>query len=194
MKQEIFEQLKRELCACRLCEGKFDHEPRAIFQGAQDANIMQISQAPSIHVHNSGLPFHDASGKSCAGNGIKSMMHSFMMSITSISLPWDTAIRGKGKQGDKKPPRICARTWLMRELDAVDNQLYIIIGAMAAKELFPERSFEELVFHDQQLRGKPALVLPHPSPLNVRWMKEHPQFEADRLLHIRKLIHRALQL
>ena len=63
MKQEIFEQLKRELCACRLCEGKFDHEPRAIFQGAQDANIMQISQAPSIHVHNSGLPFHDASGK-----------------------------------------------------------------------------------------------------------------------------------
>ena len=50
MKQELFEQLKRELCACRLCEGKFDHEPRAIFQGAQDAKIMQISQAPSIHV------------------------------------------------------------------------------------------------------------------------------------------------
>ena len=63
MKQEIFEQLKREPCACRSVGGKIDHEPRAIFQGTQDANIMQISQAPSIHVHNSGLPFHDASGK-----------------------------------------------------------------------------------------------------------------------------------
>lgn len=194
MKQEIFEQLKRELCACRLCEGKFDHEPRAIFQGAQDANIMQISQAPSIHVHNSGPPFHDASGKKLRREWYQIDDAQFYDEHNFYIASMGHCYPGKGKQGDKKPPRICARTWLMRELDAVDNQLYIIIGAMAAKELFPERSFEELVFHDQQLRGKPALVLPHPSPLNVRWMKEHPQFEADRLLHIRRLIHRALQL
>ena len=104
MKQEIFEQLKRELCACRLCEGKFDHEPRAIFQGAQDANIMQISQAPSIHVHNSGLPFHDASGKKLRREWYQIDDAQFMMSITSISLPWDTAIRERGNREIKSLP------------------------------------------------------------------------------------------
>ena len=33
------------------------------FQGNPHAKIFQISQAPSIHVHESGLPFNDASGK-----------------------------------------------------------------------------------------------------------------------------------
>lgn len=50
MKQEIFEQLKRELCACRLCEEKNLTMKRVrFFGGAQDANIMR-SMGASIHV------------------------------------------------------------------------------------------------------------------------------------------------
>ena len=134
MKQEIFEQLKRELCACRLCEGKFDHEPRAIFQGAQDANIMQISQAPSIHVHNSGLPFHDASGKKLRRNGIKSMMRSFMMSITSISLPWDTAIRERGNREIKSLPESVPEPGLCVSLTRW------IISCISSSGQWPQRS------------------------------------------------------
>ena len=58
-----FEEIKKELLQCRLCENIFPHEPRPIFQGNPHAKIFQISQAPSIHVHESGLPFNDASGK-----------------------------------------------------------------------------------------------------------------------------------
>ena len=57
-----FEEIKKELLQCRLCENIFPHEPRPIFQGNPHAKIFQISQAPSIHVHESGLPFNDASG------------------------------------------------------------------------------------------------------------------------------------
>ncbi|MCR0262546.1 uracil-DNA glycosylase family protein [[Clostridium] innocuum] len=191
-KQDAFEQLKMEICACRLCADTFEHEPRPIFRGKQKARIMQISQAPSIHVHNSGLPFDDASGKKLRREWYQIEDAQFYDEYSFYITSMGHCYPGKGAQGDKKPPRICARTWLKRELEAVDNELYIIIGAMAARELFPNCSFEELVFRDQRLYGKTALILPHPSPLNVRWMKEHPQFETERLPYIRSLVHAAL--
>lgn len=192
MNQDAFAQLKKELCACRLCADKFDHEPRAIFRGVQNARIMQISQAPSIHVHNSGLPFDDASGKKLRREWYQIEDAQFYDEHCFYITSMGHCYPGKGAQGDKKPPRICSRTWLHKEMDIIDNQLYILIGAMAAGELFPDKRFEELVFHDQLLRGKPALILPHPSPLNVRWMKEHPRFETERLPHIRNLVHAVL--
>lgn len=143
MKQEIFEQLKRELCACRLCEGKFDHEPRAIFQGAQDANIMQISQAPSIHVHNSGLPFHDASGKKLRREWYQIDDAQFYDEHNFYIASMGHCYPGKGKQGDKKPPRICARTWLMRELDAVDNSSS---GQWPQRSCFPNEALRSSYF------------------------------------------------
>ena len=58
-----FEKLMTELKSCRLCEDKFSYEPKPIVRGKKNVRIMQIGQAPSIHVHNTGIPFHDASGK-----------------------------------------------------------------------------------------------------------------------------------
>lgn len=191
--EKTFEQLMTELRACRLCEGKLSNEPRPIVRGRKDARIMQISQAPSIHVHHCGLPFQDASGKKLRREWYKIDDSIFYdeqyFYITSIGHCYP----GKGTNGDKKPPKLCAKTWLKQEMRVVDNELYIIIGAMAAMELFRGKAFDELVFHDQQLCGKKALVLPHPSPLNVRWLKEHPEFEADRLLDIRKQIHACIE-
>lgn len=70
----------------------------------------------------------------------------------------------------------------------VDNKLLVIVGAKAVKFLFPKENFEELIFMNNQINNKPAIVLPHPSPLNIKWFKDHPIFEEKRLPEIREII------
>lgn len=44
---------------------------------------------------------------------------------------------GKNKQGnDKNPPKCCFSRWILKELELIDNKMYIIIGAKAAKAFF----------------------------------------------------------
>jgi uracil-DNA glycosylase len=80
--------------------------------------------------------------------------------------------------------------WTKDEIELKQNvQLYLIVGGEAASRIFPGRKLTDLVFEDLQIQGVPAYVLPHPSPLNIKWFKDHPEFERDRLPIIRKRIH-----
>lgn len=187
-----FEEFVKGLKNCRLCKDKFVYEPKPIVRGKKDAKIMQIGQAPSIHVHNSGKPFDDASGKRLRewyqiNKDIFYDEDIFYFASVGHCFP------GKGKSGDKKPPKICAETWLRKEIGIVDNKMYIIVGSLAAAALFPNITFEKLVFQNQTLNGKPAYVIPHPSPLNARWIKLHPDFLENRLPYIRNELHQYIE-
>jgi len=190
-----FEELKRQMLMCRECESKFGFTPSPIFHGRPHSTIVQIGQAPSHSVHLTGKPFNDPSGDRLKYKwyGITDDIfydeNRFYMASMAHCYP------GKNpKGGDNPPPSVCSKKWLTKELDMVHNELYIVIGARAAKFLFPDDRFEDLVFKDNALRGKPTLVLPHPSPLNVRWFKNHPQFEEERIPEIRRTIWRTLGL
>ena len=39
---------------------------------------------------------------------------------------------------------------------------------------------------------KLAIVLPHPSPLNIKWFKDYPEFMKERISQIRKIINEIL--
>lgn len=41
---------------------------------------------------------------------------------------------------------------------------------------FPNEKFNELIFKNNYINGKLAIVLPHPSPLNIKWFKDHLEF------------------
>ena len=193
-KQDAFEQLKMEICACRLCADTFDHEPRPVFRGKQKARIMQISQAPSIHVHNSGLPFDDASGKKLKQEWYQITDEQFydprLFYIASIARCYPGKAKGSG---DLRPPKHCAELYLRRELELVQPQRIVLIGSYAAQWLFPELSLEDLIFQTQDFRGIPVFTLPHPSPLNRKWLKDHPDFELRRMPEIRAQIHAAIR-
>jgi len=44
----------------------------------------------------------------------------------------------------------------------------------------------------RHINGVMTFVLPHPSPINVKWFKDHPGFEKYRLPRIRKCIHKII--
>ena len=188
-----FEELRAEMWKCRDCRELFGFEPRPVCMGNSSAKIFQVSQAPSIHVHNSGRSFDDASGRRLRDKWYRISEGVFydpdMFYITSVGHCYP----GKSKNGgDNPPPKICAQKWLRREVGLVDNDIFILIGKAAADFFFPKRDFRELVFDDHMIGGKPAYVLPHPSPLNVRWFKENPEFEESRLSDVRNAVHKVL--
>ncbi len=190
MQYDIF---KKELMACRVCRERFGHEPRPIVHGSHKAPIVQISQAPSIHVHNTGLPFNDKSGKKLRHEWYEISRETFydphMFYITSVGKCYP----GKNKSGgDKKPPKICAQLWLEKELDLLQNDLYVIIGKSASEYFFGDIPLKDLIMKDHTIRGKPAVVLPHPSPLNVKMFKDNPDFFSKRFPQIRKRVHDVL--
>ena len=184
------EELRSELLRCRECRELFGFEPRPVSMGNSCAKIMQVSQAPSVHVHNTGRSFNDMSGRKLRGEWYRISDEVFydpdIFYITSVGHCYP----GKSKnKGDNPPPRICAQKWLRREIDIVDNEIYILVGKAAADFFFPKEDFTELVFNDHEIRGRPAYVIPHPSPLNVKWFKDNPDFEKERIEDIRKAVH-----
>ena len=188
-----FENLKKELLACHVCEKSLGYKPHPIFQGQQDSLIMHISQSPSRKVMETGLPFNDASGEKLRNDWYYLTREQFYdpanFYITSIG----RCFPGKAKTGDNPPSLQCAQLFLKRELEMIHPQIYILIGAHAAKFFYPNISLEELIFNDHLFNDKPLYVLPHPSPLNRKWLKDHPKFEKERIIYIRKQIHKIIK-
>ena len=133
-------------------------------------------------MHESGLPFDDASGDRLRG----------WLGIDRETFYGDSRIGVAGtafcfpgtnpKGGDYPPPRRCAELWdsrLLAELPKVELTLlvgsYAIDWALGRK---PGRSMTEVVagWRDHAPR---AIPLPHPSWRNTGWLKRNPWFEED---------------
>lgn len=190
----MFEKLRKEIEKCNYCEEKFGFKPRPIFWGKQNSKIVQISQAPSNNVHKSKKPFTDMSGKTLKYEWYKISDEEFYNIDNFYIGALAHCYPGKDKNGnDRMPPKCCFKKWVEQELKLLDNELYIIIGAKAAKAFFPNENYEELVFKNNSWNGKLAIVLPHPSPLNKKWIKDHPEFLEKRIVEVRKIINRIIK-
>jgi len=194
-----FEEFQNELRKCRYCKDVLglNFEPKPLVWGNKNAKIVQISQAPSLRASIFGRPFSksetepDASGKRLLEwydipKNVFWNPNIFYITAVAHCFP------GKDKSGDAKPPIICAKLWLWKELSYLNPKLFLVIGVYASNFIFPNKNFTELVFTDQTLLNKPCFVLPHPSPANKKWFKEHPEFERKRIVKIRAAIHDAI--
>ena len=57
------ENLINNIRGCTLCAANFEHEPRPVLSLSPQSRIALIGQAPGRKVHESGIPWDDASGK-----------------------------------------------------------------------------------------------------------------------------------
>lgn len=187
------DRLHQEILQCRLCEETFGFQPHPVVQGHHNAKIMQISQAPSKSVHETGKPFNDASGRRLRGEwyGITDEVFYDPNLFYIVSMAHCYPGKAPGG-GDRRPPRVCSEQWLSKELELVNNEIYIIVGSYASEFFFPGEKITHLAFEDRQINGKPAYVLPHPSPLNMKWFMDYPEFTELRIPVIRREVHRVL--
>lgn len=195
MKNVNFEEFICNLKKCVLCKDEFGFTPHPVVFGNEYSKIVQISQAPSKTVDFTLKPFTDKSGEKLKYEWYKIDDDVFYnpdnFYITSLAHCYP----GKDSCGnDRMPPKICYDTWVKNEIKYVKNKLYIIVGAKAAKVCFPNENFNDLVFKNNYINEKLAIVLPHPSPLNKKWFKDHPNFMEKRVIEVRCIINDVLNL
>lgn len=164
------------------------------FWGNQNAKIVHISQAPSFSVVKNQKPFSDKSGERLRRSWYEVSDETFynpdIFYFTAVGMYFP----GKNKKGgDRKPDNKLAMKWLKGELSHLNPDIYLIVGSMAAKFFFPDKKLNDLIFSNQEINGKPAFVLPHPSPINIKWFKDNPQFENSRIAVIKENIHKLLK-
>jgi uracil-DNA glycosylase len=182
--------------ACRICEGALPLGPRPVVRMAAGAKILVIGQAPGTRVHETGLPWNDASGDRLR-DWLQMTIEDFYDPAKLAIMPMGFCYPGRFERGGDLPPRPeCAPTWhdeLLRHLP--DIGLTLLIGQYAQERyLGPRRakSMTETVHRFDEYLPDGLLPMPHPSWRNTGWIKKNPWFEVDLLPVLRNRVHRLL--
>jgi uracil-DNA glycosylase len=201
---ETLEQLAQRVRACRLCCGALPplpHEPRPVLRVSKTARLLIASQAPGVRVHNSGVPFDDASGerlRSWMGIG-----RDVFYDATKINIvPMGFCFPGHdASKGDLPPRKECRATWH----DSIFAQLPQIETILAIGRYAQDYHFKRLgrplpkgqsldatirAWRDLEGANPRIFALPHPSWRNTGWLKRNPWFEDEVLPVVRAEVAR----
>ena len=188
-----FSSLLAEVRACTLCEAHLPLGPRPVLQLHPKAKLLIAGQAPGKKVHESGVPFDDASG-----NRLREWLgvtrEVFYDPKQIAILPMGFCFPGSGKSGDLPPRPECAPAWrkqLLRQLRHLE--LTLVLGQYAQAYHFGDVSLSltERVKSWRTYWPK-MLPLPHPSPRNNIWLRRNPWFEAELLPLLRNRVSELL--
>jgi uracil-DNA glycosylase len=192
VKAAEFEALIAEVRACTACAGLLPLGPRPVFQMSQTATLLIASQAPGTKVHESGIPFSDASGDRLREwTGLSE--EQFYKPAKVAILPMGLCYPGRAKNGGDAPPRAeCAPLWRGRLLAAMPAiRLTLLIGSYAQNHVLGAGAVASRVrnFRDYLPRYFP---LPHPSWRSRVWAARNPWFEEEVLPALRECVQQAI--
>ena len=181
-----------EVRACRACADVLPLGPRPVVQISATARILIASQAPGTKVHESGIPFSDASGDRLREwMGVSA--DEFYDDSSIAILPMGLGYPGRQPGGGDAPPRSeCAPLWRGRLLAHMpDLRLTLLVGAHAqADVLGPGKMTDRVMSYRDYL---PTIFpLPHPSWRSRHWAANNPWFDADVLPLLRHAVQDAL--
>jgi len=179
--------LLTEVRACTLCKDHLPLGPRPVLQFHPTARILIAGQAPGSKVHESGVPFDDASG-----NRLREWLgvtrDVFYNPKQIAILPMGSCYPGTGKSGDLPPRPECAHAWRKQLLSRLRHlEITLVMGKYAQSYHVGETgaSLTELV-KSWRTYWPSMLPLPHPSPRNNLWIRRNPWFEAELLPVLRE--------
>lgn len=182
-----------EVRACTRCEAHLPHGPRPVVQVGASARILIAGQAPGRKVHESGIPFDDASGERLrAWLGLSREL--FYDADRVAILPMGFCFPGTGRAGDLPPRPECAPTWRARLMSRLNHlQLTLVVGQYAQAYHLPDAG-ASLIHAVQAWRDTwPTVVaLPHPSPRNNLWLKRNAWFERELVPLLRERVAQVL--
>jgi uracil-DNA glycosylase len=178
---ESLPTLLGEIRACRLCEAELPLGANPVLRAKSSARLLIVGQAPGVKVHDSGIPWNDASGIRLRHWMGLDREHFYNERDVAI-VPMGFCYPGRGSAGDLPPRPECARTWHPRLLPLLPNiELTLLIGHYAQAFMLGDRRKKTLTDTVRAYaQYMPRVIpLPHPSPRNQLWLKMNPWFETD---------------
>lgn len=185
--------LLEEIALCNVCRSCLPNEPRPVLVASSTARILVIGQAPGVHVHTTGIPWNDASGKRLR-QWMQLDPEQFYDSQQIAIVPMGLCYPGSGKSGDLPPRPECAPLWHQRLLSLMpDIRCTLLIGQYAQRFYLQrrQRNLTETVRNWREYAPE-RYVLPHPSGRNQLWLKRNPWLEEEVIPDMRRTIHAIL--
>ncbi len=188
---ESLEALLLRVRACRHCEAFLPLGPRPVLRAAPRARLLIVGQAPGTRVHESGIPWNDASGdrlRLWLGLDREAFYDQSRIAI----LPMGLCYPGVDAKGGDRPPRPeCAPLWhgpVRRHLPNI--ALTLLVGGYAqAFYLGARRKASMTATVAAWTEFLPDMLpMPHPSWRNTAWLKREPWFEAELVPELRRRV------
>jgi uracil-DNA glycosylase len=185
--------LVSEITACRACA--LPHEPRPVVWVHPKARILIAGQAPGRRVHESGVPWDDASGdrlRAWLEMDRAAFYDRTMIAVAAMGFCYPGTVNG----ADLPPRRECAPRWRPRLLPLLKNvRLTLLVGAYAQRYHLGDAAKPSLGETVRAWRDYPedVMPLPHPSWRNSAWLKRNSWFEVELLPVLRARVASALR-
>jgi len=175
---------------CKVCIEHLPLGPRPVVQLSTLSKIIIIGQAPGRRVHETGIPWSDASGKKLREWMNVDEATFYEPSIFSI-LPMGFCYPGKGISGDLPPRPECAPLWHPKVFKYFKDEPLILLIGQYAQRYYLKKDFKgsltETVKNFQEFLPT-YFPLPHPSPRNQNWVKVNPWFKEEAIPELQKRI------
>ncbi len=187
--------LLSEIAACRACADDLPHIPRPVVMVSEHTRLLICGQAPGRRVHESGLPFTDASGlrlREWMGVDEATFYDSGRIGVAAQAFCFPGT---SPKGGDYPPPPRCARLWRARLLALLPRvELTLLVGAHAQRWALAEQARASMSETVRAWRafGPQVIPLPHPSWRNTAWLRANPWFGQELVPHLRARVQEVL--
>jgi uracil-DNA glycosylase len=181
---------------CEVCKEYLPLGPRPVFQLSALSKIIIIGQAPGRRVHETGVPWNDASGNRLREwmNIEESMFYD--AAIFSI-LPMGLCYPGKGISGDLPPRRECAPLWHPKAFKYLKRSPLVLLVGQYAQRYYLKNDFKgsltETIRNYREYLPQ-YFPLPHPSPRNQNWVRVNPWFGEEIIPALQKSIMLAISM
>lgn len=183
-----------EIDDCRLCADHLPHGPRPVVRASSSARLLIIGQAPGRKVHETGIPWNDASGLQLR-TWLGMTPDEFYDASRIAIMPMGFCYPGTGRNGDLPPRPECAPAWHARVLAHMPAiRLTLLVGSYAQRhylQLPKAATLTDTVIHYADFLPR-YFPLPHPSPRNRLWQSRNPWFAERVLPELRKQVQIAL--
>jgi len=187
-------EILSEILACKICEAQLPHGARPVLQFHPKARILIAGQAPGRKVHDSGVPFDDASGDRLR-DWMGVTREVFYDAGKIAILPMGFCYPGSSTSGDLPPRPECAIAWREQLLERLKQlEVTLVLGRYAQGYHMNTVNLQVTETVRAWRTYWPKVIpLPHPSPRNNLWIRRNPWFEAELLPALRKRVVEALR-
>jgi uracil-DNA glycosylase len=181
--------------ACRVCEAHLPLGPRPVLRASATAKLLIVGQAPGTKVHETGIPWNDASGDRLR-RWLDLDRDTFYDESRIAIMPMGLCYPGIDRNGGDSPPRPeCAPLWHPPLLALMPQvELVLLVGSHAQAWYLGKRRRKTMTDTVAAWREYlPRFIpTPHPSWRNTAWLKRNPWFEAELAPELRQRIARLL--
>ncbi len=179
--------------ACHACASLLPLPPKPVVYAFPHARLLITGQAPGRRVHETGIPFNDASGKRLRdwlAMDTELFYHSHLIAFVPMAFCYPGTLP---QGGDRPPPSLCADLWRQHLLAFMpDIQLTLLVGSYAQNHVLGKGRTFERTLRFQEFLPMGYFPLPHPSWRTGQWERLTPEFRNTVLPALRQAVQKVL--